>query len=614
MTEEHSDPVVVGLVRRYSDQLANNMPENALEKAVAVHETALQEAERMPTAWRRWLRFDVPESDSTVAILRAEAKETTELWESLRLDIGDLGIPGDQIPTVETLWTAVLQAQTQWDKKKEKGFGRAKVHLFSFLETMDEHKYLFSIIPNGDKYTSLITGVITSIVKASVNHESIAEGFSRALQEISRDLNFVRRGTRMCNTTEMKGHVILLYREVFAFLCHTMKWYSSSWNRFKKAFDNKFYDKNVESRVKRIQGLVQRVRDEMRLASDQMVQDIHLEQKTGFIETYNRIDMRLDEFEGVLDEKLMKFARMIGEQMCTTLMANAQHDLNDSRMRSLMGTVNDAVRGIARKSSNAAVTMTRKDLEWLKQSLGPFVEHGQESMPSDSMLTDIPLIPNDVAVDIQNWAQSQDSSLLWVEGPAYEAFGQALPTIGCRIRAISEDLSISCISFFAKTRYVFESQAISMKDAGIVSMIYSIISQLATIVPEIFDSVEDLVGDKLRRLDGTMQSIPTALETLKALLSVIEPGLVCVICGFELVDCRENLSILEEFIRILREQPIERRVKVLFLSHGNCRALSSMTNSMQRSDATRMVLSRGRSPLAGAVAAKDFNARVHREP
>lgn len=125
----------------------------------------------------------------------------------------------------------------------------------------------------------------------------------------------------MCNTAEMKAHVVLLYREVFAFLCHTMKWYSSSWNRFRKAFDNKFYDKNVESRVKRIQGLVQRVRDEMNLASDQMIHDIHSDQKAGFTETYKRMDLRFDELDG----KLMRFARMIGEQMCTTLMANAQH-------------------------------------------------------------------------------------------------------------------------------------------------------------------------------------------------------------------------------------------------------------------------------------------------
>lgn len=33
---------------------------------------------------------------------------------------------------------------------------------------MDSHKYLFSVIPNGDKYTSLVTGIITTVVKVSI--------------------------------------------------------------------------------------------------------------------------------------------------------------------------------------------------------------------------------------------------------------------------------------------------------------------------------------------------------------------------------------------------------------------------------------------------------------
>ncbi|KAI1746506.1 hypothetical protein F4782DRAFT_524269 [Xylaria castorea] len=325
MTDDDFDPEVVGIVRRYSDKIASTMSGNVLGRAVVAQEAELRAAEERPTLWKNWLRFDIPEPDPDVASLQQKAKEAANLWRSLKLDIGDPGPSGDQVPTVTTLWAAIDQAQRQWIKRSESWFGKAKTQLFSFLETMDSHNYLFSIIPNGDKYTSLITGVITSIVKASVNHETLAEGFSRALQDISRDLNFVRRGTLLCNTAEMKGHVVLLYRKVFAFLCYTLKWYSSSWNRFRKAFDNKFYDKNVEQRVKRIQGLVQRVRDEINLMSDRMVQNIHSEQRAGFTATVDLINSRIGELEGDLDAKFAEFAQSLGEQMCKTLMANAQH-------------------------------------------------------------------------------------------------------------------------------------------------------------------------------------------------------------------------------------------------------------------------------------------------
>lgn len=68
---------------------------------------------------------------------------------------------------MQTLSAAVNDAQSEWAKRNESGFGKAKSQFFSFLETMDSHKYLFSVIPNGEKYTSLITGIVTSVVKVS---------------------------------------------------------------------------------------------------------------------------------------------------------------------------------------------------------------------------------------------------------------------------------------------------------------------------------------------------------------------------------------------------------------------------------------------------------------
>ncbi|KAK7957773.1 hypothetical protein PG988_012621 [Apiospora saccharicola] len=154
--------------------------------------------------------------------------------------------------------------------------------------------------------------------QASVNHEEMADGFSRALQDISRDLNFVRRGTQLCNSAEMKSLVVLLYKDVFAFLCHSMKWYSSPKHRFWTSLNNRFYDKNVEQRVKGIQGLVQRVRDEMSLLSDRLVQDMHWEQRTGFDEIKNYIDRGLN-------ARFERLAQIVGAQMSETLKASAQH-------------------------------------------------------------------------------------------------------------------------------------------------------------------------------------------------------------------------------------------------------------------------------------------------
>lgn len=65
-----------------------------------------------------------------------------------------------------------------WQAKRSKGLGKVKSYVVDFLEMMDDHSFLFKFIPTGDKYISLITGVISSVVKvcdhirrARVGHE-----------------------------------------------------------------------------------------------------------------------------------------------------------------------------------------------------------------------------------------------------------------------------------------------------------------------------------------------------------------------------------------------------------------------------------------------------------
>ncbi|KAI1741309.1 hypothetical protein F4680DRAFT_416368 [Xylaria scruposa] len=611
MTDDDFDAEVVSLVRRYSDKIASTMSENVLDRAVIAHEEEPRAVEERLALWKNWLRFDIQESDPDIASLQQEAKEAANLWRGLKLDLGDLEPFRDQVPTINTLWAAIDQAQRQWIKKSESGFGKAKTQLRSFFETMDSHRYLFSIIPNGDKYTSLITGVITSIVKASVNHETMAEGFSRALQDISRDLNFVRRGTLLCNTAEMKGHILLLYRELFAFLCYTLKWYSSSWNRFRKAFDNRFYDKNVEQRVKRIQSLVQRVRDEMNLMSDGMVQAIHSEQRAGFTATVDLINTRIGELEGDLDAKFAQFARTLGEQMCETLMANAQRELSDARnSRLLLRNANDTfpTSEISSKDlSTRSITRTRTELEKFLPSLAPFISPAKEDYSWNMARASMPMIPVEVASDIQRSIKTPGSTILWVEGPAHGPFEEILCSIATGILTEAEKSGIPCIGFFTRAKYAFEP---STKTAGLISMLYTIIDQLIAIAPYTFPITTSLADDTMRRLDGSVESISTSLDIIRALLSIINPGLVCVLCRFELVDSRENIPSLIEFIRILRDQPQERRFKTIIISSGNCRALARTTSKQQRSDASRLVLGGHRSLLHGGVAPRDIDPQL----
>jgi hypothetical protein len=97
--------------------------------------------------------------------LQRQAKEASELWRKLKLDTDGTGDGGP--PDLQTLWTAVQEAGVQWDKKRENGFSKAKAQLFSFLDTMEAYSSLFSVIPDGEWYSSLLTGVVSSVVKVN---------------------------------------------------------------------------------------------------------------------------------------------------------------------------------------------------------------------------------------------------------------------------------------------------------------------------------------------------------------------------------------------------------------------------------------------------------------
>jgi hypothetical protein len=88
----------------------------------------------------------------------------------------------------------VENAVKHQEAKKETVFGKANNYLFKFCGTFAAHSDLFCIFFQGDKYTCLFIGVLSSIVKVSsellwgimantlqafARHNEIVEGFSR---------------------------------------------------------------------------------------------------------------------------------------------------------------------------------------------------------------------------------------------------------------------------------------------------------------------------------------------------------------------------------------------------------------------------------------------------
>ena len=93
-----------------------------------------------------------------------------DLWNSIGQHIPherNKAATKDNIPTIATLHKAALGMQDSWKTRKLRGPKKVKAQLVAFTSGLEDYSYLAKIIPNGDKYTSLIVGTVSSIIKAS---------------------------------------------------------------------------------------------------------------------------------------------------------------------------------------------------------------------------------------------------------------------------------------------------------------------------------------------------------------------------------------------------------------------------------------------------------------
>lgn len=114
-------------------------------------------------------------SDHIFDPLEQQRKELIRVWQEFqRLFVppGDAtsGAAHSPLPSIATLQAAVNDARVGWEAKHESGMGLARNRFLCFMETMDDHSFLFKFVPTEDKYISLLTGVVASVVKVFHHH------------------------------------------------------------------------------------------------------------------------------------------------------------------------------------------------------------------------------------------------------------------------------------------------------------------------------------------------------------------------------------------------------------------------------------------------------------
>lgn len=214
-------------------------------------------------------------------------------------------------------------------------------------------------------------------------------------------------------------------------------------------------------------------------------------------------------------------------------------------------------------------------------------------------------MPSEVVSDIQKWLEGNISAVLWVEGPVSPC---DLSPTAIRVLAVLNGTSIPAVSFFEQQKYP-NPHKLDFKEAGVICLLYTLISQSILQIPSVIETEETLDYAYFERLDGSWDSTKHALHVLRLLLSFAPPSMVLVIHGLDAIDGRTTRKVLRQLIDIVREQSCRTVVKSLFTTNGMSQTLGDKTFMSERVDASRMVQDRPGRSLPGAGSLSDLDIR-----
>ena len=175
---------------------------------------------------------------------------------------------------------------------------------------------------------------------------------------------------------------------------------------------------------------------------------------------------------------------------------------------------------------------------------------------------------------IQTWARADASTILWVRGPDSMVYPSEVSSVAANIITILWKTQPQLLFHFSELPPIGADLQSTREEAGFVSLLYSLISQLVYSLPPNFQSPADFSHDRFAKLGDSVSSWDEALRLLGDLVSVSLPYAICVIDGLERLDyakaqprCAELLGTIRKIMKYSSENG--RVFKVLFTSAGN---------------------------------------------
>ncbi|KAI1344528.1 hypothetical protein F5Y15DRAFT_424676 [Xylariaceae sp. FL0016] len=593
-----------GIVRSFSDDLQSKYPSNLLSRGLAT-KVAIdrhRENSNLASLQDQWnifllegreiaLRSAVPEEE---AFLLERSRQLYQAWTKFceRLPEDQRMELTDEAPSLKVLHEAVEKASITWKERRQgTKTGRLKSIFTSLCSNVDAHRNLVSVIPTNDKYLSLLTGSLTAIAQASINHQELAQGVSTSLEELGHDMAYWNSLLKSGNTKIMQHCIIELYVVVFEFLTEIFsQWSKSSWKRrvFITSFDEKAFEKIFNEKRDRIKAIEVRMQRHATLQFQGEMKDHNLST------SQNQRSMELM-LESALSELAVQRALLyrLGKNAHSMLLDGATNDMaagmpspmllverrtspvSPEITRPLPPAISFPDQGLcpvapkpgtssastamppaeAMSTANDSKSHLPLDKQEYARILRPILDKHVEAVSkvsSDTTRSDMRETPRKINSRIRDWCKKEVSDSVWVEGSPETTEPIQSTRIAAVLLAAAQNSSTLTISYFCSLEIDRKLSIAASRRKMLLDLIKSFIAQIlnhsdTAIANQNFDH------EALQRLPGSTTNVDEALDLLRNLRDQTPVDFLCIIEGVQELENRDDRDHTRNLKRTLKE-------------------------------------------------------------
>lgn len=179
--------------------------------------------------------------------------------------------------------------------------------------------------------------------------------------------------------------------------------------------------------------------------------------------------------------------------------------------------------------------------------------------------------PRKQRLGLQQWLSASDSRASWILGPPTTSKPSDLSSLS--------DFLASTLTRAKVPLIAHKCQRSESEQGALISMVFSVITQLIWLLPENFSTNKDSSLKLVNLLDRIPEKVPLALGVMEDLLALAPPLLVVIIDGIQLCedgvgDVRGTALSLSYFITVLNNGGKDQKVlKTLFTTDDVCECL-----------------------------------------